>query len=56
MSNTEQFNLLKKEHFSILQELLNALKSIEHFEPHFTNRRRIIEVEEKIMRLQKGAE
>jgi hypothetical protein len=56
MTTTEQFNLLKKEHIVILQELLDTLKGIESCEPHFTNRRRIAEVEAKIALAGKGAE
>lgn len=51
MSHTEQLNLLKKEHLSILKELFYALKGIEHCDPHFSNRRRIIEVEAKMTQL-----
>jgi hypothetical protein len=48
MTQKEQIDLLKKENLELLKELLANLKAMEHFEPHFANRRRIGEVEDKI--------
>lgn len=40
--------MTKKEQLDLLKELLANLKAMEHYEPHFANRRRITEIEEKI--------
>jgi hypothetical protein len=48
MNQKDQIALLKKENLELLKELLANLEAMEHFEPHFANRRRIGEVKDKI--------
>lgn len=40
--------MTKEQQLSLLKELLGCLEALEEFDPHFTNRRRIKEVEAQI--------